>query len=169
MLERIPAAPFETFALGRYEARLHEALENGVIKQDQLQELTQEETVREYIQSQRQTLEQEFAVLMAVDEIFKREKLMIDEAEMNSLVDAQREEFRKAGKIATVRIPTLCICSHHQSQTRTQLQGTCWPCVCRLIRLRSTSRASCSSESQSSSCKAPRTLLLCHCLRRSKF
>lgn len=109
MLDRIPAGPFETFALGRYEGRLHEALENGVIKQEQLKELTTEETVRQYVESQRQTLEQEFAVLMAVDEIFKREKLEVDESEIDSMIESQREEFKQAGKIATVRFLTSCI------------------------------------------------------------
>lgn len=111
MLERIPLAPFETFALGRYEGRLHEALENGVIKQEQLKELTTEETVKEYIDSQRATLEKEFAVLMAVDEIYKLEKLTIDETEVDKLIDDQREEFKKAGKITTVRF--LAPCMHH--------------------------------------------------------
>lgn len=104
MLERIPASPFETFALGRYEGRLHEALENGVIKQEQLKELTEEQHVRDYIEGQRKTLEKEFAVLMAVDEIYKVEKLQVDETEVDSLVEGQREEFKKAGKITTVRI-----------------------------------------------------------------
>lgn len=82
---------------------MHEALENGVIKQEQLKELTTEETVKQYVESQRATLEKEFAVLLAVDEIFKREELSVDEAEIDSMVENQREEFKQAGKIATVR------------------------------------------------------------------
>jgi FKBP-type peptidyl-prolyl cis-trans isomerase (trigger factor) len=114
MIDRIPLAPFETFALGRYEGRLHEALENGVIKQDQLKELTTEETVRDYIESQRSALEREFAVLLGVDEIYKREQLTIDESEVESLIEGQREEFKKAGKIATVRsLPCMHACFKH--------------------------------------------------------
>jgi hypothetical protein len=105
MLSRLPATPFETFALGRYEGRLHEAMENGLIKQEQLQELTQEDTVRQYIESQREVLEKEFATLMAVDEIFKREGLTVDESQLDAQLEPQREEFKKAGKIATVRTP----------------------------------------------------------------
>lgn len=104
MLARLPQTPFETFCLGRYEGRLHEAMESGVIKQEQLQELTQETAVRQYVDSQREVLEKEFAVLMAVDEIYKRENLSVDESLVDAQVEPQREEFKKAGKIATVRL-----------------------------------------------------------------
>ena len=89
--------------MGRYESRLQEAVESGLIKQEELKQYTEEEAVRSYIQSNRGTLEKEFTVLLAVDEIFKREGLQADQAAVNEQLESRSEEFKKSGKIVTVR------------------------------------------------------------------
>ena len=103
VLKRVPEDPFERFAMGRYESRLQEAVESGLIKQEELKQYTEEEAVRSYIQSNRGTLEKEFTVLLAVDEIFKREGLQADQAAVNEQLESRSEEFKKSGKIVTVR------------------------------------------------------------------
>eukprot|EP00892_Ulva_mutabilis_P007783 jgi/Ulvmu1/5377/UM022_0172.1 len=101
-LARIPEDPFERFAMGRYESRLQEAVENGFMKQEELKEYTEEAAVRGYIQANRPTLEKEFTVLLAVDEIFKREGLQADEAAITEQLESRREDFKKSGKIVTM-------------------------------------------------------------------
>lgn len=104
-LERVPEDAFERFAMGRYEARLQEAVENGLIQQEELKQYTEEDTVRNYIAGNRGTLEKEFTVILAIDEIYKREGLQADQAAVNEQLESRSEEFKKSGKIVTVRSP----------------------------------------------------------------
>lgn len=107
-LARIPEDSFERFAMGRYESRLQEAVENGLIQQEELKQYTEEETVRNYIAANRATLEKEFTVLLVVDDIFQREGLQADQDAVNEQLESRSEQFKQSGKIVTVRLHMLC-------------------------------------------------------------
>jgi hypothetical protein len=112
-LKRVPEKPFTEFALGRYQSKLQEAMADGDIDQKQLQQLTEEEMVRAFIDTQRNELEKEFGLVMALEEIFRREELEVD----NELVEAQTlsmyEDAQKSGQEnvdVRLLLPSSCAC-----------------------------------------------------------
>lgn len=94
-VQRIPDRSFTEFAIGRYQSSLQEAMESGVVERSQLEELTAEETVRAYIDSQRDELEREFGVVLALDDIYRREGLDVDEELVESQTLSMYEEAQK--------------------------------------------------------------------------
>lgn len=125
-LERIPEDAFERFAMGRYESRLQEAVENGLIQQEELKQYTEEETVRNYIAANRGTLEKEFTVLLAVDDIFKREGLQADQEAVNEQLESRSEQFKQSGKIVTMdQVKEFVNSEFEQMATMEFLQKSC--------------------------------------------
>jgi hypothetical protein len=56
-----------------------DSIQQGEVAQDEVERLTAPEHVSEYIEQERDRLTKEFRIILAMDEIFKLEKLSVDE------------------------------------------------------------------------------------------
>jgi FKBP-type peptidyl-prolyl cis-trans isomerase (trigger factor) len=75
----LPNRLFEEFARTRYERELMDSIQQGEVAQDEVERLTAPGLVSEYIEQERDRLTKEFRIILAMDEIFKLEKLSVDE------------------------------------------------------------------------------------------
>jgi hypothetical protein len=123
----LPNQSFMEFSRSRFERELEAVIQNGTVDKEQLEQLTEESTVNGFIEQKRDELEKEFVAMLALDEIYKREKLTVD----NSLVMEQAKSALKmaedAGhKGAHLSVRSTCLLLRHNAFTRCWSQPLRW-------------------------------------------
>jgi FKBP-type peptidyl-prolyl cis-trans isomerase (trigger factor) len=90
----LPKRLFQEFARTRYERELMDGIQQGDIAQEDVEQLTAPEQFNEYLEQEHDRLAKEFRILLAMDEIFRRENLEVDD----ELVKAEAESSYKVAK-----------------------------------------------------------------------
>jgi len=103
-VQQIPKRSFECFARTRYERELTEMVQAGRVPQSEIDNLTQQESVNQHVEENRALLEGEFRTVLALDEIYEREGLTVDEELIAAQARTTLKEAKATGATgATVR------------------------------------------------------------------
>lgn len=95
---RIPQGPFERFCYGQYEQKVREAIDDGSLPREKLEEMADERIVKAWISEREASLQEQFRVLLALDKIYADEGLNIDEELISEQVESGLKQYADAGE-----------------------------------------------------------------------
>ena len=105
-VRQVPQRSFEAFGRTRYEREITEMVQAGQIPQEDIEGLTTQAAVEEHMVRNRAQLLGEFRTVVALDEIFKREGLEVDEELVAEQARATLADAKKSGATGA----TVCFC-----------------------------------------------------------
>lgn len=108
-IRQVPKRSFEAFARTRYEREITELVQAGQIPQEEIEKLTEQSVVEEHLQQNHEQLVGEYRTVVALDEIYEREGLEVDEELVQSQARDTLKDAKKSGATgATVRARGHC-------------------------------------------------------------